>query len=61
MLERFIAATSGLIEGANKQAIDHICYSPDLKSVCAKAISNLRSDGGQISDHFGAEVSLEPA
>jgi exonuclease III len=61
VLRRFNAATSGQIEGADKQAIDHICHSPDLRSVFAKAISNMRPDGGRISDHFGAVVSIELA
>ncbi len=56
LLKRFKLATAGLISPIQKHAIDHICYSPDLTADVAESLSNLRPDGGQISDHFGRRM-----
>lgn len=58
LLKRFTLATAGLVAPIQRQAIDHICHSPDLHSVSSKSLSNIRPDGGQISDHFGVRVEL---
>lgn len=61
VLSRLDASTSGIIEGADRLAIDHICHSTDFKPVAARAISNERDDGGRISDHFGVTTQLDLA
>lgn len=58
VLKHFSTATTGIIEGIGKQAIDHICHSPDLKVLTVDGLSNLTEDGRQISDHFGLRARL---
>lgn len=48
------------VEFGEHKTIDHIALSDDLVAEPPQAISNLRDDGGNLSDHFGvaAEVTF---
>ncbi len=46
-------ATSGILEGAPTQSIDHICHSRRLACSRRLVLSNVDIDGRQLSDHFG--------
>ena len=56
ILAGFDIATSGLIAPVDRQAIDHVCHSRDLGVETVTGLSNMRPDGGEISDHFGVSV-----
>lgn len=56
ILRRFELASSGVIPDVGKQAIDHICHTKDLALKRLEGLSNLRSDGREISDHFGLQA-----
>lgn len=58
LLGRFTLATEGLVSPIERHAIDHICHSSDLCSDSLESVSNIRPDGGRISDHFGVRVAL---
>ena len=51
-----IATASLEFEG--RRAIDHMALTPDLDARSMTAISNLRDDGGKLSDHFGVVADL---
>ena len=51
-----IATASLKFEG--RLAIDHMALTPDLDARSMTAISNLRDDGGKLSDHFGVVADL---
>lgn len=57
ILRRFDLATGGIIPGMGKQAIDHICHTFELRLARVEALSNLREDGRQVSDHFGLQAT----
>ncbi|MXO52378.1 hypothetical protein GRI42_13790 [Erythrobacter gaetbuli] len=61
VLGKFAPATAGLIAGIERQAIDHICLSPDLQLQHLDAISNVGPAGRLISDHFGLRVKCVAA
>lgn len=61
LLRRFKIATAGVVPTIGRQAIDHICHTDDLVSGPVMGISNLRADGGEISDHFGVRTTLSGA
>lgn len=58
IFEPLTLATAGSVSPIQRQAIDHICHSPDLRSGSPVSLSNIRPDGGQVSDHFGVRVEL---
>jgi endonuclease/exonuclease/phosphatase family metal-dependent hydrolase len=58
LLTRLNIATSGMIDGIGRQAIDHICHSRDLAALSATGLSNIGPDGREISDHFGVQATL---
>jgi endonuclease/exonuclease/phosphatase family metal-dependent hydrolase len=58
LLKRIEIATAGDIPGIGKQAIDHICFSPDLKVCSTRGVSNVGPDQRLVSDHFGVCVEL---
>ncbi len=60
-LSAMVIATSGMVGPDGKRSNDHI--SCGLRWTCEnrEAISNVRLDGGQLSDHFGVWVDLQQA
>ena len=56
LLDRLAIGTAGLINPIGRQAIDHICFSPDLVPETPESLSNEREDGRRISDHFGVAL-----
>lgn len=56
VLRKFELASAGLIPKIGKQAIDHICHTGDFALKRLEGLSNLRSDGRKISDHFGLQA-----
>lgn len=60
LLTRLNIASSGMIDGIDRQAIDHICHSRDLAALSVTGLSNIGPDGREISDHFGVQVTLIP-
>lgn len=64
--EALTATLSGLVEIAtagkhpdlDKQLIDHVAHSRELKPVSVAAFSRFDSDGLRLSDHSGAVVEL---
>lgn len=52
--------TRGDIAPIGAQSLDHIAAVSSLRAGAIHAISNLGSDGKEISDHFGVVADLEP-
>ena len=46
------------LEFEGRRAIDHVALTYDLDVGSVTAISNLRGDGGKLSDHFGIAADL---
>ena len=51
--------TTGTVEPIGDLAIDHIACGRAWKTIRVKGISNVREDGGRISDHFGLCAELQ--
>lgn len=50
--------SSGAIPEINRQAVDHIVVSSDLRGSTPIGLSNVTENGKRLSDHFGIATSL---
>ena len=51
--------STGLLEPIGKSAIDHIAVGSAWSAAQVASISNLTSEGKQISDHFGVSAIID--
>jgi hypothetical protein len=56
--KKFKIATDGIVQGIERQAIDHLSHSPDLRCREVEGISKETSVGIRLSDHDGVICTI---
>lgn len=59
LANRFTILTTGIISPIEKQTIDHVAVTEQLKAGWIQSISNIGPEGQRLSDHFGIVAKLE--